>query len=81
MKACVGTSERFYIFSLIFQTLSQGEAREVCFAPWREVGSVGRHREFQKWRFWELLKRGTPFLGNPQKPSVYGIFHDFKGEK
>ena len=55
------------------------EGNRVC--PRREGSCVKGHREFPKWRFWELLKRGTPFLGNPQKPSVYGLFHDFKGKK
>ena len=56
-------------------------SRESHFAPWREGEDVKGHREFPKWRFWEIFGKGTPFLGNPQKPSVYGLFHDFKGKK
>lgn len=68
------------LFILIFPLLTKW-AREIEFAPRREGECVKGHREFPKCRFWVLLKRGTPFLGNPQKPSVYGLFHDFKGKK
>lgn len=68
------------LFILFFPLLTKW-AREIEFAPWRERRSVKGHREFPKWRFWEIFGKCKPFLGNPQKPSVYGLFHDFKGKK
>ena len=50
------------LFILIFPLLTKW-AREIEFAPRREGRSVKGHREFPKWRFWEIFGKCKPFLG------------------